>query len=105
MGHEALLQISLSIGLLTLQFAPPPPTPNLSLFGGTRRDNARFLWKRAPVHLKADGLPLAAVWQVGRMLWMKEYTQVHQALRALEGAGLAPLLVSSLQGMSWDLES
>jgi len=45
----------------------------LAYLGQNDLNNARFLWRRAPDAVKADGLPLARAWRVGQGLWQEAY--------------------------------
>ncbi|KAL3922637.1 MAG: hypothetical protein SGPRY_004486, partial [Prymnesium sp.] len=53
---------------------------------------ARFLWKRLPADVKADG-ELSAIWQIGKHMWHKNPPGVQQATR---GFGWAQPLIASL---------
>ena len=57
------------------------------------RDNARFLWKRAPSPHKADQQPLALLWRVGKAMWQKDIPAVYRAIQGPQwGAELASLM-------------
>ena len=62
------------------------------------RNNARFLWKRAPSEAK-KGTELAAVWEVGKALWKKEHAAFFRAVNSASWSAEVGLLIQRLTGI------
>lgn len=70
--------------------------------------NARFLWKRIPADQK-DGkcilcgsflilISVAALWEVGKALWMNDYENFYSTLRSTKYPPYHQALVQILEG-------
>lgn len=44
--------------------------------------SAKFLWKRIPDHIKAENNELSLIWQVGKLMWKKNYSEIYATINS-----------------------
>ena len=43
-------------------------------------DHAKLLWKRIPQTVKASNPEVGQVWEIGKRLWRRQFTEVYQLI-------------------------
>lgn len=46
------------------------------------RNNARFLWKRIPKEIKLKNKELEEIWEIGKNLWNKNYSNIYVCINS-----------------------
>lgn len=44
--------------------------------------SAKFLWKRIPPEIKTANNELSIIWQVGKLMWKKNYSEIYSAINS-----------------------
>lgn len=44
--------------------------------------SAKFLWKRIPDQIKQENDELSTVWQVGKLMWKRNYSEIYQVIKS-----------------------
>ena len=76
----------------------PPPIYEIHLLLYLLNDDvnsAKYLWKRAPKSSKKD--ELKAVWDIGRAMWTRDYTQIYKSFNAYKWSDQTTKYVTKLQ--------
>ncbi|RYR35601.1 hypothetical protein Ahy_A10g050736 isoform B [Arachis hypogaea] len=61
-------------------------------------NSARFLWKSIPSSVKESQPEVTAVWKIGQRLWLRDYAEVHEAIRGYEWSQDLQGLVAAFSG-------
>jgi hypothetical protein len=90
---ESELQMSQCVDLLHVSF----------------REGARFLWKRIPPDIKKSRPELAALWKIGKNMYLRNYSEIWKALSSVNWSGtvkqFVDVLINSFRARTFELLS
>ena len=91
--------IEISIVIFTMVMDRPHPLTHVP--PSRCSDHARLLWQRIPQAVREGNAELAALWEVGKRLWRREFAAVYEAAEKQAWpphlASLVPVIIGEPQ--------